>query len=80
MKTNTTDNVQYMFSCKKQTLCFQPRCYSMARKIQPKMFLKYVLKLKTSTDNNNPDLAIVMQDKGYSGFVRNVMDFNSIFF
>ena len=35
---------------------------------------KCFLKQRTSNDNNNPDSVIAMQEKGYSGFVRHVMD------
>ena len=38
------------------------------------MFLKCLLNLKTSNDSNSPDQATVMQGKGFSGFVRLVMD------
>ena len=43
------------------------------------MFLKFLLNLKTLDDNNNPDLAIVMQEIRCSGFGKHVMDVHSIF-
>ena len=38
-------------------------CFCILRQIQPKIFLKCFLNLKTSNDNNNSDMAIVMQEK-----------------
>ena len=42
--------------------------------------LNVSLILNTSHDNNNLYYAIVMQEKRCSGFVKHVMDANSIFF
>ena len=48
----------------------------------PQYFIKSnvicLINLKTSNDNNNPGWAIVMQEKGCSGFLRLVMDLVSI--
>ena len=38
-------------------------CFFIFRQIQPKVFPTCFLNLKTSNDNNNPDMAIVMQEK-----------------
>ena len=43
-----------------------------------KSSLQYFINLKTFTDNNNPDGAIVMQEKGFSGVVRHAMGVHSI--
>ena len=43
-----------------------------------KSSLEYFLNLKTFNDNNNPDGAIVMQEKGFSGVVRHAMGVHSI--
>ena len=59
---------------KKQTLWLQPPCFSNFVKSS----LKSALNLKTSNDNNNPEYAIMMQEKGCSGIVRHVMDVHSI--
>ena len=42
------------------------------------MFLKFSLNLKASNENNIPDYATVMQEKGCSGFVRHAVVVNSM--
>ena len=66
------------FSYHKQTLWLQSGCFLIFHQIQLEMFLKCFLNLKTSNDNNNPDQAIVMQEKGRSSFVKYAMDVHNI--
>ena len=67
------------FFYERQTLWLRPGFFLIFRQIQALMCIKCFLNLKTSSDNSNPDLAIVMQNKGCSGFAKHVVDAHSIF-
>ena len=66
------DYIIHVFD-KKRALWLQPGCFLIFHQIQAQIFLNS----KASSDNNNPGWTIELQEKGC--FVRNLIDFNSIF-